>query len=58
MKYSEINIGDQATVVHKITEEDIVKFVNLTGDDNKLHVIQMLNFQLVNEITKEAVNTK
>ncbi len=38
MKYSEIKIGDQATVVHKITEEDIVKFVNLTGDDNKLHV--------------------
>ena len=38
MKYNEIKIGDKATVVHKITEADIDKFVNLTGDDNKLHV--------------------
>ena len=38
MKYNEIKIGDKATVVHKITKADIDKFVNLTGDDNKLHV--------------------
>ena len=38
MKYNEIKIGDKATVVHKITEADIDKFVNLTGDDNKLHI--------------------
>ena len=38
MNYNEIKIGDKATVVHKITEADIDKFVSLTGDDNKLHV--------------------
>lgn len=38
MKYSEINIGDKETLSHKITKEDLEKFVELTGDDNKLHV--------------------
>ena len=38
MKYSEINIGDKETLSHIITKEDIAKFVELTGDDNKLHV--------------------
>jgi len=38
MKYSEINIGDKETLSHKITKEDLEKFVALTGDDNKLHV--------------------
>lgn len=38
MKYSEIKIGDTAKVIHTITESDISKFVDLTGDDNKLHV--------------------
>lgn len=38
MKYNEIKLGDQASIVHKITDDDIDKFVNLTGDDNKLHV--------------------
>ena len=37
-KFNEINIGDSATVVHTITDSDIEKFVELTGDDNKLHV--------------------
>ncbi len=37
-KYSEINIGDTATVIHTITDADIEKFVDLTGDDNKLHI--------------------
>jgi len=37
-KYNEINIGDTATVVHTITDLDIEKFVDLTGDDNKLHI--------------------
>ena len=37
-KYNEINIGDSAIVVHTITDSDIEKFVELTGDDNKLHV--------------------
>lgn len=38
MKYEEINIGDQQTLIHTITQGDIEKFVDLTGDDNKLHV--------------------
>jgi 3-oxoacyl-[acyl-carrier protein] reductase len=37
-KYNSINIGDQADIKHKITKEDILKFVDLTGDDNKLHL--------------------
>lgn len=36
--YVEINIGDVETLKHKITKADIQKFVELTGDDNKLHV--------------------
>ena len=36
--YSEISIGDTETLKHKITQSDIAKFVDLTGDDNKLHV--------------------
>ncbi len=38
MKFSEIKVGDFAEVCHKITDEDISRFVTLTGDDNRLHV--------------------
>ena len=38
MKYNSINIGDTAEIKHTITQTDIEKFVDLTGDDNKLHV--------------------
>jgi len=37
-KYEEINIGDKESLRHTITANDIDKFVDLTGDDNKLHV--------------------
>jgi 3-oxoacyl-[acyl-carrier protein] reductase len=37
-KYQDILIGDIETLSHLITREDIGKFVELTGDDNKLHV--------------------
>lgn len=37
-KYSEINIGDKESLSHKISKEDIDKFVQLTGDDNRLHI--------------------
>uniref|UniRef100_UPI00404734F4 SDR family oxidoreductase n=1 Tax=Algoriphagus sp. TaxID=1872435 RepID=UPI00404734F4 len=37
-KYSEINVGDKETLNHTITKSDIEKFVQLTGDDNRLHV--------------------
>jgi 3-oxoacyl-[acyl-carrier protein] reductase len=38
MKYKDIKIGDKADLKHVITSDDIDKFVELTGDDNKLHV--------------------
>ena len=37
-KYFEINVGDKETLSHTITKSDIEKFVQLTGDDNRLHV--------------------
>jgi 3-oxoacyl-[acyl-carrier protein] reductase len=37
-KYAEINVGDKETLSHIITKSDIDKFVQLTGDDNRLHV--------------------
>ena len=33
-----IKIGEKAELVHTITQKDIEKFVDLTGDNNKLHV--------------------
>jgi len=37
-KYIDIHVGDKETLSHTITKEDLGKFVELTGDDNKLHV--------------------
>ena len=37
-KYDSIKVGDRAEIKHKITKKDIDKFVDLTGDDNKLHI--------------------
>ncbi len=37
-KFDSINVGDQANLHHLITQSDIDHFVELTGDDNKLHV--------------------
>ncbi len=36
--FESINIGDKAELTHIITQDDINSFVELTGDDNKLHV--------------------
>lgn len=36
--FDKISTGDSASVVKKITEDDIRKFVEMTGDDNPLHV--------------------
>lgn len=37
-KYDSMQIGDTAELKHTITQNDIDKFVDLTGDDNKLHI--------------------
>ena len=37
-RFNEINIGDKDEIRHVITEDDVKKFVELTGDDNKIHV--------------------
>lgn len=37
-KYEDILVGEKESLTHVITSGDIEKFVELTGDDNKLHV--------------------
>lgn len=37
-RFDDINLGDRAELVHIITAEDVEKFVDLTGDDNRIHV--------------------
>ena len=38
MKYNRIKVGMFKEITHLITQDDIKKFVELTGDDNKLHL--------------------
>ena len=38
MKYEEIQVGTTQQLTHTITQADSEKFVDLSGDDNKLHV--------------------
>ena len=37
-KFDSILVGDKAELIHVITQSNINQFVELTGDDNKLHV--------------------
>lgn len=37
-RFNKIVIGQKAEFTHKITERDIEAFVNLTGDDNRIHI--------------------
>ncbi len=37
-RFESIQIGDVAELTHTITQSDVDKFVELTGDDNKLHI--------------------
>jgi 3-oxoacyl-[acyl-carrier protein] reductase len=37
-RFEDIQVGDRAELVHVITAGDVEAFVDLTGDDNKLHV--------------------
>lgn len=36
-RFDEIQVGDRAEISHAISEQDIERFVALTGDDNKIH---------------------
>lgn len=36
--FEKLSLGQIASLSHTITKDDIEKFVNLTGDDNKLHI--------------------
>jgi 3-oxoacyl-[acyl-carrier protein] reductase len=36
-KFDAFKIGDQASIVHVVTEKDIEAFTKLSGDDNRLH---------------------
>jgi 3-oxoacyl-[acyl-carrier protein] reductase len=37
MNYTEIEVGMVKELTHKLTQDDIKRFVELTGDDNRLH---------------------
>ena len=37
-RFNKITIGQKAEFSHTITERDIEAFVNLTGDDNRIHI--------------------
>lgn len=37
MKFQDINIGDVAELTHQLSADDVRRFVELTGDDNRLH---------------------
>src|SRR3972149_9955526 len=37
-KFDAIKVGDRAEIKHLITQSDIDRFVELTGDDNRMHV--------------------
>ena len=39
--FNSINIGDYEEILHKVTSDDITQFVDLTGDNNKIHTNQL-----------------
>ena len=36
--FAEIEVGDREQIVRRVTEDDVRRFVEMTGDDNPLHV--------------------
>jgi 3-oxoacyl-[acyl-carrier protein] reductase len=53
-KYSEINIGESAYIEHTISESDIKKFVELSGDNNRLHLDE--NFSRLTSFKKPVAH--
>jgi 3-oxoacyl-[acyl-carrier protein] reductase len=37
-RFENITVGETAVLIHRVTGEDVRRFVELTGDDNPLHV--------------------
>ena len=37
-RYESITVGESAELIHRVTAEDVRRFVELTGDDNPLHI--------------------
>ena len=38
MKFNDIKVGTTAELVHQLTTDDVKRFAELTGDDNRLHM--------------------
>jgi 3-oxoacyl-[acyl-carrier protein] reductase len=38
MRFEDVRTGQHAEISHQLTAEDVQRFVELTGDDNRLHV--------------------
>lgn len=53
-KFEVIQIGDEAEIWHTITEKDVSSFVDLTGDNNPLHVDE--NFASNTTLKKRVVH--
>jgi 3-oxoacyl-[acyl-carrier protein] reductase len=53
-KYDSIKVGQKAELTHTITKSDISQFVQLTGDDNRLHLDE--EFSRKTEIRKPVAH--
>jgi acyl dehydratase len=40
LDFADIQVGDTRSIVREISEQDVRRFVEMTGDDNPLHVDQ------------------
>jgi len=38
MRFDDVHVGQHAEISHQLTADDVRRFVELTGDDNRLHV--------------------
>jgi len=58
--FKSINVGDKAELTHKITKRDIEKFIDLSGDNNKLHISKnpIVHGMLVASFISTVIGTK